>query len=139
MKRRQWLASMGQGLGAGAVLMGTGLAGGCSGGGRDRPAGPVEIPLADLPVDGRLTVSYRGEPVELSRDGDTVIARSLWCTHVGCKVSWRADRRLYVCPCHEGTYNPDGSVHAGPPPAPLEEYPVRIRGDRIVIGEAVGS
>jgi Rieske Fe-S protein len=80
-------------------------------------------------------VAYRGEPVEVSRDGDTVIARSLWCTHVGCEVSWNEDRRLYVCPCHEGTYNADGSVHAGPPPAALEEFPARLRDGVIVVGE----
>jgi menaquinol-cytochrome c reductase iron-sulfur subunit len=36
--------------------------------------------------------------------------------------------QLFMCPCHSGIYDADGSVAAGPPPRPLQTYPVRVRG-----------
>ncbi|HEX5388114.1 MAG TPA: Rieske (2Fe-2S) protein [Gemmatimonadales bacterium] len=60
-------------------------------------------------------------------------AFSVNCTHLGCPVQWIADARLFLCPCHGGVYNADGTVAAGPPPRPLGEYPVRVRSGRVEI------
>lgn len=54
------------------------------------------------------------------------IAFSVNCTHLGCPVRWEADAELFMCPCHGGVYNKDGSRAAGPPPKGLPKYPVRI-------------
>ena len=59
-------------------------------------------------------------------DADTFIAFSINCTHLGCPVRWLADAKLFLCPCHGGVYNEDGTVAAGPPPKPLPRYPVRV-------------
>lgn len=48
------------------------------------------------------------------------------CTHLGCPVSWQADGRIFLCPCHGGVYYADGTVAGGPPPRPLPRYEVRI-------------
>jgi len=53
-------------------------------------------------------------------------AFGLNCTHLGCPVNWRAGAELFLCPCHGGVYNADGSVAGGPPPRPLVRYSVRI-------------
>lgn len=55
------------------------------------------------------------------------------CTHLGCPVNWLPDADLFMCPCHGGVYNADGSVAAGPPPDPLPQYPVRIRNGQVEI------
>jgi menaquinol-cytochrome c reductase iron-sulfur subunit len=70
----------------------------------------------------------------LRRDGATEFtAFSVHCTHLGCPVQWFANARLFLCPCHGGVYNADGTVAAGPPPKPLSRYPVRVRGGQVEI------
>jgi menaquinol-cytochrome c reductase iron-sulfur subunit len=57
---------------------------------------------------------------------DTFIAFSINCTHLGCPVRWLPKANLFMCPCHGGVYYNDGTVAAGPPPAPLPRYQVRV-------------
>jgi Rieske Fe-S protein len=93
----------------------------------------IMIAWSDLP-DGSRTVVMDGElPVEVHRAGDEVRARSLLCTHQGCQVKWHADRTQYVCPCHEGVFDPSGHPVMGPPRAPLREFAVERRGDHVRI------
>ncbi|GBC82059.1 Cytochrome b6-f complex iron-sulfur subunit [bacterium HR10] len=60
-------------------------------------------------------------------------AFSAVCTHLDCIVQYRPDLRLIWCACHNGQYNLSGKNIAGPPPRPLEEYAVNIRGEEIVV------
>jgi menaquinol-cytochrome c reductase iron-sulfur subunit len=60
-------------------------------------------------------------------------AFSVHCTHLGCPVQWVAGAGLFLCPCHGGVYSADGKVVAGPPPKPLQTYPVRVRDDQVEI------
>jgi len=70
----------------------------------------------------------------LRRTGETgFTAFAVTCTHLGCPVSWQAQARLFLCPCHGGVYYADGRVAAGPPPRPLPQYDVRIQGGRVEI------
>ncbi|HEY1298815.1 MAG TPA: ubiquinol-cytochrome c reductase iron-sulfur subunit [Chloroflexota bacterium] len=71
--------------------------------------------------------------VWLRRDSETVFnAYSINCTHLGCPVNWIQEAELFLCPCHGGVYNPDGTVAGGPPPHPLSNVPVRITDDQRV-------
>ena len=45
-------------------------------------------------------------------------------------------QKEFYCPCHDGRYDEFGDVLAGPPPIPLEQFPVRIEGDTVIVGEA---
>jgi len=49
------------------------------------------------------------------------------CTHLGCPVRWIPSAELFMCPCHGGVYFKDGDVAAGPPPEPLQQFPVRVK------------
>jgi quinol---cytochrome c reductase iron-sulfur subunit, bacillus type len=63
----------------------------------------------------------------LRRENDRqFIAFSMICTHLGCPVRWLADADLFMCPCHGGVFYGDGRVASGPPPKPLNQYPVRV-------------
>ncbi len=61
------------------------------------------------------------------------VAFSVNCTHLGCPVRWMDDAELFLCPCHGGVYNKDGSRAAGPPPHGLTHYPVRLRNNKVEI------
>ncbi len=61
------------------------------------------------------------------------VAFSVNCTHLGCPVRWEADAELFLCPCHGGVYNKDGTRAAGPPPSGLAHYNVRINNNYVEI------
>lgn len=64
---------------------------------------------------------------------ENFIAFAINCTHLGCPVRWEPDAELFLCPCHGGVYNKDGSYAAGPPPHGLNRYPVRVRNNQVEI------
>lgn len=90
---------------------------------------PVEVPLASVPPGGRVVLPVGNQPVEFLREGESVTARSLACTHQGCEVIWVEEERTYQCPCHEGTFDEAGNVLSGPPPRPLRAVSVERKGD----------
>lgn len=51
------------------------------------------------------------------------------CTHLDCTVQYRADTSQIWCACHNGLYDLGGNVVSGPPPRPLEQYAVNLRGE----------
>ena len=56
------------------------------------------------------------------------------CTHLNCTVQYREDLRHIWCACHNGHFDPvTGRNIGGPPPRPLEQYTVNLRGDTIVV------
>jgi menaquinol-cytochrome c reductase iron-sulfur subunit len=61
------------------------------------------------------------------------VAFSMNCTHLGCPVRWLAEANLFMCPCHGGVFYADGQVASGPPPKPLNQYPVRVQNGEVQI------
>jgi Rieske Fe-S protein len=55
------------------------------------------------------------------------------CTHLDCTVQYRSEEKLIWCACHNGRYDLTGKNIAGPPPRPLEEFTVNVRGDEIIV------
>lgn len=81
--------------------------------------------LDDISLGQRkVFVDQNGREFVVIRAVSGLKALSTRCTHLGCKVSWRADRKVFHCPCHEGYFDQNGKVLSGPPPRPLA--PVHI-------------
>jgi cytochrome b6-f complex iron-sulfur subunit len=100
-----------------------------------RPDRRLRVPVAAVPAGGRAVFEHGGEPVELRRTAGGVHARSLLCSHYGCRVEWQPERRQYVCPCHQGTFDADGRPVSGPPIRPLRTIPVALSGETALVGE----
>jgi menaquinol-cytochrome c reductase iron-sulfur subunit len=93
----------------------------------------VEVTFEDATPEPWAGVSAR-TAAWLRRDGEREFtAFSVNCSHLGCPVRWLEDAQIFMCPCHGGVYYQDGTVAAGPPPKPLFQYPVRIRGGQVEI------
>jgi len=60
-------------------------------------------------------------------------AFSAICTHLDCTVQYREEEKLIWCACHNGRYDLTGKNISGPPPRPLEEFKVNVRGDEIIV------
>ena len=99
------------------------------------PAGktPLTLALELAPLGQRVRLENNGAPVEIIRTKDQVIARSLLCTHQGCRVRWYEDQQLYICPCHEGKFDAEGEVVYGMPSSPLRRLTATIKNDQIVV------
>ncbi len=51
----------------------------------------------------------------------------------GVLALYRDDFKHIWCACHNGHFDLTGRNIAGPPPRPLEEYRVEIRGEDVVV------
>ena len=69
----------------------------------------------------------------LTTDGRTYIAMSNICTHLGCHIRWIAEQDKFFCPCHNGEFDIQGNVVAGPPPRPLDRYDVKVENDQLYV------
>ena len=57
------------------------------------------------------------------------------CTHLQCTVQYRKDFKLIWCACHNGRFDTNGNVVAGPPPSSLEPFKVAISGSDIIVSK----
>lgn len=90
--------------------------------------------VQDLKPNSGKIVKFGSRPALLVRVGeDEWRAFSAICTHLNCTVQYRDATRQIWCACHNGTFDLNGKVLAGPPPAPLEQFAVHVRGDEVVI------
>jgi Rieske Fe-S protein len=89
---------------------------------------------SDLKPNSAKIVKFGNKPALLVRTSATEWkAFSAVCTHLNCNVQYDEANRHIWCACHNGLYNMNGAVVSGPPPKPLEEFEVHLRGDEIVI------
>jgi cytochrome b6-f complex iron-sulfur subunit len=122
--RRHTLRVLGGLAGAGVLVSFPGC--------RSEPPEQLRVPLSGLAVGERRELELAGAPAELRRSEAGVQALSLLCSHMGCPLVRR--EHDYFCACHEGRFDLEGNVIAGPPPRPLRRIPARIEGDQIVVG-----
>ncbi len=57
------------------------------------------------------------------------------CTHLSCIVQYRPDISHIWCACHNGHFDLNGKNIIGPPPRPLEQFVVNVRGKQIVVSK----
>lgn len=79
---------------------------------------------------------FGSQPAILVRTpNDELKAFSAACTHLACIVQYRPDISHIWCACHNGHFDLNGKNIEGPPPKPLEEYAVNVRGEQIVVSK----
>jgi Rieske Fe-S protein len=96
----------------------------------------LSIKPAEVKPNSGEIFRFGNQPAILIRTpaGD-LRAFSAICTHLSCIVQYRSDLSEIWCACHNGHYDLNGKNIAGPPPKPLEEYAVNLRGDQIVVSK----
>ncbi|MBM3151506.1 MAG: ubiquinol-cytochrome c reductase iron-sulfur subunit [Chloroflexi bacterium] len=91
----------------------------------DIPVGePFAFSFTRTQVNGweRTATNFGGFVLRKSEDPADILILSSRCTHLACQVSWQAESRVYVCPCHDAAFDVEGNVLDGPPPRPLDVY-----------------
>ena len=63
------------------------------------------------------------------------------CTHLACPVYYERQRQRLECPCHEGGFDVrTGNVLYGPPPRPLDQIVLEVRGAEVwAVGRKAGE
>src|ERR1700694_4976717 len=75
---------------------------------------PVMRTIQIEQVDGwRKAVSEKAVYVTKDSKGQLRVLTSI-CPHLGCTVPWNKEKKEFICPCHGGTFAPDGSRVSGP-------------------------
>lgn len=90
------------------------------------PGVPTAITLTAVRDDGWHRARKPRVVFLMATEAGEVRALSATCTHLGCRVSWKAEADRFECPCHQGAYDREGRVIAGPPPAPLPPIAARV-------------
>ena len=96
------------------------------------------LPLGDL-ADGALTrVEVDGEAIVLLREGESIVAASATCTHVGGPLDeGERDGTCVTCPWHGSEFDlRDGRVIHGPATSPLHAYRTRVENGTVQVSAA---
>ena len=94
----------------------------------------VAAKMNEIPPNSGKIFKFGSKPGILIRTekGD-LKAFSASCTHLDCIVQYQPDKRDILCACHNGIYDLTGKNVSGPPPRPLEEFTVNVKGDDIIV------
>ena len=95
----------------------------------------VVIKRSEIPAGSAKDIIVNSIPAIVINTPDKgFIALSKVCTHLGCLVEYEKAKKRLLCPCHAGVYTLEGAVVSGPPPKPLQKFPLKVEGEDIVIG-----
>jgi len=64
---------------------------------------------------GRPYTLPDGSTALVTDTGAGIVALSNLCPHLGCKVHYDGAQGKFICPCHGGIFEKDGTAIAGPP------------------------
>jgi len=106
-------------------------------------------PLKDVGPGAAIAFAYpdAGSPAILLRltesatngvgPGRDIVAFSTLCTHKGCPVAFKPERKMFICPCHWSTFDPAkaGALIIGQASQQLPQIELRVNNGVV---EAVG-
>jgi len=99
--------------------------------------GPIKLDSEELQkLEKEHSVIVRAGPTRIvvfEDSGQRLRALSARCTHEGCTVQYVPGDSVIWCACHNGRFDLDGRVIAGPPPRPLEKYSCTRETDGAVV------
>ena len=102
-------------------------------------------PLSSIEPGAVLDFSYPDEDspavlLRLPEPGESgigpnneIVAFSILCTHKGCPVGYRAERKMLICPCHWSTFDPAkaGNLVIGQASQALPQIKLQIAGGMV--------
>ena len=93
----------------------------------------LAVAASELAVGDAKKFEFNGKAALVIHMPTGFFALSAVCTHLGCIVGWDRDKKLIVCPCHNGIFDYRGNIVSGPPPKPLQSFQVAIRNGNVMV------
>jgi cytochrome b6-f complex iron-sulfur subunit len=101
------------------------------------PTSVVAAKVGAIKPNQNVIFRFGNDPAILIRDAaGNFKAFSAVCTHLACTVQYRSDMEKIWCACHNGIYDLNGRNISGPPPRPLTEYKVIVKGEDVLVSKA---
>jgi cytochrome b6-f complex iron-sulfur subunit len=92
---------------------------------------------ADFPSNSGKIFKFGSKPgIMIRTEAGDLKAFSASCTHLDCIVQYDPKSKQIICACHNGIYDLTGKNVSGPPPRPLEEFTVNVKGEDITVIKA---
>lgn len=97
----------------------------------DNSGTPVQVPvIADLKDVWTVEPNQPIGAIYLRKVDDKVECLNAICPHAGCFIAYAADRKLFRCPCHNSSFQTDGTrIEPTPSPRDMDPLEVEIRND----------
>lgn len=99
-----------------------------------KPRIPEEVSFQRIRKDGWKLITEKSTAWVVKLSDSEIVAYSPQCTHLGCAYHFEETKGEFICPCHTTNFSIDGKVLNGPAPRPLDRYPVKVQGSRLLIG-----
>ncbi len=87
---------------------------------------PRHIQINKLIKQGSFHVE-RDFLIFMGDKGPWAVSRT--CTHLGCRVNYRENLKMIVCPCHQSKFTPEGKLITGPAKSDLPRLLVETKKD----------
>jgi menaquinol-cytochrome c reductase iron-sulfur subunit len=98
------------------------------------PAGtPLKVEVVRRERDGWMITRGRAAVWIYRKTDGAFVAYDPHCTHLGCPFRWDESSSQFLCPCHNGVYDREGRNVSGPPPRPLDRFPIKIVDQKVYI------
>jgi cytochrome b6-f complex iron-sulfur subunit len=95
----------------------------------------ITFKKSEIPVGDAKEIPLGGVPaIIINRPGKGFIAFSRVCSHLGCLIDYNKAQNRIICPCHGALFDLEGNVVSGPPPKPLQRFPLKVEGESILVG-----
>ncbi len=96
---------------------------------------PIQVPvIADLSDAWNREPNQPVGGIYLRNNGGNIECLNAICPHAGCFVAYSADRKAFACPCHNSTFNLDGS-RVLPSPSPRDMDKLTVDPTKLAAGE----
>lgn len=81
----------------------------------------------------------------IRRDGNKVQAFTTICPHLGCSINYEDKAKLFICPCHNGSWDSQCKlvtdpatlqklgIAENPAPRDMDELDVKVEGDQVLV------
>jgi Rieske Fe-S protein len=88
---------------------------------------PKRVELISTVIDGwTRAVGVIGAVWLLKKPDGTVNALSSVCPHSGCSINQKS-KSTFGCPCHDSTFQLDGTATDGPSPRPMDPLECQVK------------
>lgn len=97
---------------------------------------PGQAVSFEYPLEGQqsLLIDLDEEVPEGVGDGNSIVAYSILCQHMGCPVQYVQEGAYFLCPCHQSKYDParEGFVVQGVAMTPLPRIQLEVDGEDVL-------
>ena len=97
-------------------------------------AEPVKVDIFSDKVDAwNRVVQVKVGSAWVMEQGDQLVAFSTVCPHLGCGIDYVADKKKFLCACHNSWFTLEGGVEEGPSPRGMDTLETKVEENLVQI------